>query len=157
MRGRHVGLIGAQQLTLLLNFLLAGSFMMFSVTAKLVQNIYYCFPHEWCFQIKSYFYLNTYVNGAASSSTAVYFGQREPARGQGCCCCCWFSSFRFFTLQTHLTLHCTGQRLMNWSTVWMNDWLACSVFWTWMLTTNIWKAAGVLRSTESSEMSCISR
>lgn len=74
-------------------------------------------------------------HGAASSSMAVYFGQREPARGQGCCCCCWVFSFRFFTLQTHPTLHHTGQRLMNRSSVWMDVWLACSVFWTWWTPT----------------------
>lgn len=44
---------------------------------------------------------------------AVYFGQRELARGQGCCCCCWDFSFRFFTLQTRPTLYHAGQRLMN--------------------------------------------
>lgn len=85
-----------------------------------------------------FFITKTYVNGAGSSSTAVYFDHREPVRGQGCCCCCWLFSFRFFTLQTHPTMHHTGQRLMNRSSVWMNEWLACSVFWTWKLINNIW-------------------
>lgn len=88
------------------------------------------------FRQEAPFIIKTYVNGAASSSTAVYFGQREPVRGQGCCCCCWLFSFRFFTLQTHLTLHHTGQRLMNRLSEWMNDWRAVFSEHTSRLTTD---------------------
>lgn len=34
----------------------------------------------------------------------------------------------FSTLQTHPALHHTEQRLMNWSTIWMNDSAACSEY-----------------------------